>query len=303
MKKIFLTACLLFTFSLSFAQKHEYRPQTEKSYAILKEVLPVVSDADIKKFSKTAAKPENVKLVNDILFFLKYRRLINKDTPIPKIYLADIISSKELHYNGGLYFPQKKIIVLNAGLLNGDPSYKAYNFINFSTILAHEIKHHEDTVNKVKYPSAAVTEKNAYEQSVKILDAFLRMNEEAAATIDIEYFYQIIQANRDYIANLRQNQLLMMKAADIMLKNKKAICKKLGINEKVFNMFGFMPEVEFNAKNGGHIVNVDASFSQKIQPLRFAANTISEEVEILNPPKEIILFKNQVKNIDKRMFL
>ncbi|MDR2192676.1 MAG: hypothetical protein LBO62_07360 [Endomicrobium sp.] len=286
MKKISLVFCFSFLFSFSFAQNPQYSPPSEKSYAVVKKLLPKVSDADIKKFRKTAAEPENVKLINDILSFLKYRRLIDGDIAIPKIYFASMTSNKKLKYTLGLYFSAQKVVILNLDILNNDsnPASKAFNFIIFSFALAHELRHHEDAVKNVKFPSNALTEKNGYTVSVKVLDAFLRMNEETADTVDIKNFYEIIQANRNYIANMRRIQLLMMKAADILLKNKKKICAKLGVDEAMFNFFGFIPEIQFNAKDGGHIVNIDASFGKPVRDLRFAVNTISEEVEILSAP-------------------
>jgi hypothetical protein len=301
MKKIFITLCLLFSFFPSFAQNAEYKPPSEKSYAVLKEVFPDFSDADIKEARKKALQPENVKLINDILPFLKYRRLIDKDIKVPEIYFVFMHSNKaSLRNLGGMYVGWRQIILLNADMLVKKNKFsEASNFITFSPILAHEIKHHEDAVKNAARLSSAVLEKNAYAQSVKVIDAFLRMNEDTAATIDIDNFYAIVNANRDYIAKLRKRALLNSKAADILLKNKKALYAKLGIREGLFNLLGFEPELQVNAKNGGHIVNVSADLHfynvPGIRPLRFAVNTISEEVKILSSPKEIASFKNKVK--------
>ncbi|MDR1941630.1 MAG: hypothetical protein LBQ47_04830 [Endomicrobium sp.] len=298
MKKILAAACLAVLFvSFSFALEQRYKPPSEKSYEAVLSVLPKLSRAELKLSRQIAAKPANIKLINDIISFIQYRNLINPEIKIPPIYFVFSNENKELRYQGGVYFSGKKIILLNASIINADPKYEAFNFIHFSSILAHEIKHHEDNVLKTKPVSHIESEKNAYAQSVKVLDAFLRMNEDAADTVPIENFYNIVQYAREYIINMRKNYLLIDKAANALLKNKKKICAAFGIDGEIFNLLNFNPEIQFNAKNGGHIVIVESYISDRLQRLRFSINTISDEVEIINTPKEINLFKKQAKNI------
>jgi len=280
-----------------FAARENYVPPDKKSYAELKKIFPKLSQKEIDDSFSTNEK--TAELINSILSFLKYRNICDKDIKTPPIYFVFSLENKELVYQGGMYFLKNKIIFLNANILNASKNAAgAANFINFSSILAHELRHHEDAVKKIENFSAILTEKNAYERSVKALDAFLRMNEDTADAVGIENFYEIVQANRGYIENMRRNYVLIMKAAGDLLKNKNEICKKLAINDAVFNGFSFVPEIQFNAKNGGHIVKVECRLSDKIQALAFLVDTISEEVELANSKDEIAAFKKQTEGIE-----
>ena len=185
----------------------------------------------------------------------------------------------------------------------------AVDFVTFASIIGHELMHYEDLVNKSQIynmDSAALNELNAYKRSEKILEYFIGMAKaEADEVISIPGFYESIQKLEDYFVNMRKNYIKIVDAAEIFLNNENKICETLGLDKNKFKMLSFVPRIVFNAKNGGHIVNIESKFLDLPYRLLFEINIISGTIKLLNSPAEIAAFKKDAKKvslIDKKSY-
>jgi len=296
-----------------------YAPPSAKQFRALKEAFPNFSDKDIEKSIKISHKQENIDLINNILIFLKYKNLVKQTKQLPPIFLVYETTNQILAYKGGLYFDNKGVILLNANLLmaNSDQRDKipanlqaAIDFINFSVILSHELVHYQDSLKITELENMeafALSERKAYKRSEKTLDYFLKMTkEEADEIIPITNFYDSIQMLEEYFTNMRKNYIKMAQAADIFLNNKKKILETFGIDKNMFKLIPFLPQLQFNGKNGGNIIKIESPFLNFPQLLKFNIDILTETLKIANTPKEIASIREQAKNIkivDKNSYL
>ncbi|MDR1695404.1 MAG: hypothetical protein LBR69_02050 [Endomicrobium sp.] len=296
-----------------------YKPPSEKQFRELKKIFPDFSAKDIEKSINLSKNPEKIDLINNILVFLQYKQLVKQIKKLPPIFLIYSENNQILDYKGGLYFDNGNIILLNANMLmeNGPqrdelPKHiqAAVDFVVFSAILSHELMHYEDflNVNDIeKMDSSALSELNAYKRSEKTVDYFIKMPEaEADELIPIPYFYKSIQMGTEYFTDMRKNYIKSAQAADIFLNNESKIRKTFAIDKEMFKMISFLPHLQFNAKNGGHIIKFESDLFNFPQKLKFSINILTETLDILNTPKEIAAIKEQAKNVkilDKYSYL
>ncbi|MCL2144305.1 MAG: hypothetical protein FWH43_02235 [Endomicrobia bacterium] len=286
-----------------------YAPPSEKQFRELKEVLPGLSDSDIEKSIKITKSPENIELINNILVFLHYKKLIKQIKKLPPIFLIYSDNKNVLVFKGGIYYDNKNIIILNANMLaknieNGKmPANmrKTIDFVTFSTILSHELMHYEDYLEVSEYynmDAFVLSEWKAYKRSEKSIDYFLKMNKaEADEIIPIPDFYNYTQMLEDYFTDMRKNYIKIVTAADIFLNNENKICGTFGISKDMFKIIAFFPQLQFNVKNGGHIIKAESNLMNFSQMLKFNINILTGQLDILNTPAEIEAIKNQAKNI------
>jgi hypothetical protein len=129
---------------------------------------------------------------------------------------------------------------------------------------------------------------------------------EADEIIPIRDFYKSIRMFEEYFTDMRKNYIKMANAAKIFLNNEDKIRKTFGIDENMFKMLPFYPQLQFNVKNGGHIVRTESNLLNIAQPLKFNINILTGNLEILNTPQEIEAIKRQAKNIkviDKNSYI
>ncbi|MCL2389941.1 MAG: hypothetical protein FWD54_07075 [Endomicrobia bacterium] len=295
-----------------------YKPPSEKQFRELQTIFPNFSDKDIEKSIKLSKNPENIDLINDILIFLQYKGLIKQTKKLPPIFLIYSENNQILAYKGGMYYDNENIILLNANLLMANNKQQelpkniqdAIDFVVFSSILSHELMHYEDflEVKDVQNMDAfALSEWKAYKRSEKTLNYFLKMSKaEADELIPISGFHNTIQVGEEYFTDMRKNYIKMAQAADIFLNKKDKILKTFGIDENMFKMISFFPQLQFNAKYGGHIIRLESNLFNFGQKLKFDVNILTGALDILNTPQEIKAIKDQAKNIqiiDKRSYL
>ena len=300
-------------------KQRPYTPPSEKQYKELKAIFANFSDQDLEKSINISKNAENIELINNILVFLQYKKLIRQTKKLPPIFLIYSQSNQVLNYKGGLYSDNKNIILLNANLFMENTQQRqnipkniqaAIDFVVFSSILSHELTHYEDFLEPKEVElmdSFTLSEQKAYKKAEKTIDYFLKMTKaEADEIIPIPQFYDSIQTAEEYFINIRKNYIKMAQAADMLLNNENKICKTFGIDKNMFKMIAFLPHVQFNAKYGGHIVRIESNLFNFPQTLKFDINTLTGTVSILNPPKEIDAIKEQAKNvqiIDKNSYL
>ena len=312
----------LFWSGAAYAGLHKqtpYTPPSAKQYGQLKKIFPNFTDKDIEKSIKLSKKRENIELINNILIFLKYKGLIKGTEKLPPIFLAYSANDDILTYKGGLYFDNKNIIVLNANLLMANSGQRgqipanaqtAIDFVDFSAILSHELMHYEDSLKVIEVKNMepfALSERKAYKISEKSLDYFLKMPKaEAEEIIPVADFYNSMQALDEYFTDMRKNYIKAEQAADIFLNNEEKIRKTFGIDKKMFKLIPFLPQLQFNAKNGGSVMRVESYFLNFPQTLKFNIDTLTGTLDILNTPEEVEEIRVQAKNvkiIDKNSYL
>ncbi|MCL1972705.1 MAG: hypothetical protein FWG57_06950 [Endomicrobia bacterium] len=296
-----------------------YAPPSEKQFRELKEIFPNFSDKDMEKSIKLAREQENIDIINNILAFLQYKNLIKQTKKLPPIFMIYSDNNGILAYNGGMYSDNKNIILLNANMLmansaeqNKMPKHMqdAIDFVAFASILSHELMHYEDFASATEIRDAdsfVLSELKAYKRSEKTLEYFLNMSEaEADEIIPIRDFYKSIRMFEEYFTDMRKNYIKMADAAKIFLNNENKIRKTFGIDENMFKMLPFYPQLQFNVKNGGHIVRTESNLLNIAQPLKFNINILTGNLDILNTPQEIEAIKKQAKNIkviDKNSYI
>ncbi len=294
-----------------------YAPPSEKQYWELKSVFKNISDKDIEKSIRISQKRENIDLINNILVFLQYKKLIKQTKKLPPIFLV-YSDNGILTHKGGVYYDNKNIIILNANMLAANGQYgklqknlqTAVDFVTIAPILSHELMHYEDYVNASSIPNMdgfALSEWKAYKRSEKTIEYFLKMTKaEADEIMPVDRFYDLLQHLEEYMTDMRKNYIKSVDAADIFLNNENKICKTFAINKDMFKMIGFFPLLQFNAKNGGHIVLVDSDLFNIPMPLKFSINILNGELKVLNSSAEIEAIKTRTKNIkviDKNSYL
>jgi len=309
---VLLFLCIIFcgTAFAGLQGQRPYKPSSQKQYSQLKDIYPDISDGEIAKSVKISQNPANTELINNILVFLNYKKLVKQIKKLPPILWVYCENNRLLGFRGGAYYDNKNIIILNANLLmayseqrNKIPKYAqdAIDFIAFSSILSHELMHYEDflEVGSINNMDAfSLSEWKAYKRSEKTLEYFLKMSEaEANELIPIENFYKSVQVLEDYFTDMRKNYIKIVDAADIFLNNEDKICKTFGMDKNMFKILPFYPQIQFNAKNGGHIIRIDAPLLDFAQTLKFSVNILTGNIDILNPPQEIEAVKRQAKNV------
>lgn len=316
MRKIILTvltAAAVFSgeiFAGGLREERPYSPPAPQKYRLLKKYFPALTEKEIKKSANISRRPEFTDLINDILVYLRYKKLIKQTKILPPIFLLYSDNNSALTFAGGLYYDSGNIIILNAnnfytgGIIANDLSENeraALDFVTFAAIIGHELMHYEDLVNKSELQQldgAALNEFNAYKRSEKIIEYFLKMPKaEADEIIPVENFYESVRKFEDYFNDIRKNYIKIVKAAGIFLKNEQKICATLGLDKDKFKMLTFFPAIVFNAKNGGHIIKVESGFLDLKYRLLFEINIISGSVKALNAPKEIEAFKKEAREI------
>ncbi|MCL2334563.1 MAG: hypothetical protein FWC57_00685, partial [Endomicrobia bacterium] len=209
--------------------------------------------------------------------------------------------------------------VLNANLLMANSGQRgqipanaqtAIDFVDFSAILSHELMHYEDSLKVIEVKNMepfALSERKAYKISEKSLDYFLKMPKaEAEEIIPVADFYNSMQALDEYFTDMRKNYIKAEQAADIFLNNEEKIRKTFGIDKKMFKLIPFLPQLQFNAKNGGSVMRVESYFLNFPQTLKFNIDTLTGTLDILNTPEEVEEIRVQAKNvkiIDKNSYL
>lgn len=287
-----------------------YSPPSPQQYRELKKFFPDLTDAEIEKSIKISKKQNVTDIINNILVYLKYKKLIKQTKKLPPIFIVYSKSSNILSYVGGLYYDVENIIVLNANLFHTDgihpnnlPKHmqQAVDFVTFAAIIGHELMHYEDLINESEIynmDGAILNEWKAYKRSEKIIEYFMKMpKEEADEVIHIGGFYESVQRFEEHFINMRRHYIKIIDAANIVLNNEDKICKKLGLDKEKFKMLSFSPRIIFNEKNGGHIVKVESHFLNLQYRIFFETNIISGELKFINTPEEIKKFKEEAANI------
>ncbi|MDR1195723.1 MAG: hypothetical protein LBL00_04505 [Endomicrobium sp.] len=310
---IVLSAAALFFNCISFAglqKETPYSPPSAKKYAELKGIFSGLTAGEIEKSINIANRPEMTDIVNNILIYLKYKKLVKQTKKLPPIFFLYSKQNNVLNYAGGLYFDVENIIVLNANLLltnniapNNLPKnmQQAVDFVTFASIISHELMHYEDLINESEVynmDSAALNELKAYKRSEKVIEYFTKMTKaEADEIIPIPDFYNSVQLLEKQFIDIRKYYIKLINAAEIFLNNEDKIRETLGLDKDKFKMLSFSPKVLFNSKDGGHIVKIESSFLNFAQNLFFEINILSGTLKILNSPDEIKKFRENAKNI------
>lgn len=316
MKRIIMTVLItaaVFSgavYSDGLREERPYSPPSPQKYRLLKKYFPALTGREITKSANISSRPEFTNLINGILVYLRYKKLIKQTKILPPIFLLYSDNNSALTFAGGLYYDSGNIIILNANnfytggiIANNLPENMraALDFVTFASIIGHELMHYEDLANKSKLQhidGAALSEFNAYKRSEKIIEYFVKMTKaEADEIIPIENFYESVRQFEDYFNDIRKNYIKIVKAAEIFLKNEQKICAMLGLDKDKFKMLTFFPAIVFNAKNGGHIIKVESGFLDLNYKLLFEINIISDSIKTLNAPKEIEAFKKEAQRI------
>lgn len=316
-----MLSILMFFAVTSFADLQKetpYKPPLKKEYVKLKKFFNI-SDAEIER-SVTIAQDQDIKdLINQILVYLKYKKLIKHTNKLPPIFLIYSDGDKILPFQGGRYYDIENIILINANKLytnnimpNNLPldAQKTVDFVSLASTICHELMHYEDffdaSLSIDDSDADVLSELNAYKKSEKVIEYFMKMPEaEAEEIISIAQFYLHMQRLEGYFLNMRKNYIKIADAAEIFVNDEKKICEKLGLSKNQFKMLSFHPHIVFNAKNGGHIINAESFFLDLPQRLLFEINILSGTLKIKNSAAEIKKFKEEaakITMIDRKTF-
>lgn len=287
-----------------------YNPAPAKEYHAMKKYFPPITENELKKSISVSQNPELIKLINDILIYLKYKKIIQNKKPLPPIFLLYYEDNRGMPFTGGFYSSSDNFIALNANFFytsaikpNNLPKNirAALDFVSYAVILGHEIKHYEDDMKNAETlcgEGSALSEYNAYKRSEKILEYFMKMSKgEADEVIDIPGFYNSMQFYEDFFLNMRKYYIKLADAAKIFLNNEQKIINTLAIDKNKFDCLTFFPHVVFNAKDEGHIIEASSYLCDIPYSLIFEINLISQTLEIVNSPQEIKQFKKEAQKI------